>query len=254
VGTRPISALEIRRESIRNPLAISPTYNEAASLPTLLKTLFAADSSLHVLIIDDASPDGTAKVVRDHPEFSKRLHLLERGGKLGLGSAYREGFRWAAEHAYDACVEIDADLSHDPADVPRLLKQLNDETADAIIGSRYLDGLRVVNWPEHRLLISAFATQFVRFVLGMPLTDATSGFKALRVAALQKMDWSLIRAEGYGFQVELHHALWRSGARLKEIPIVFTERREGHTKMNVGIALEAAMRVLALAVPKKPSN
>jgi dolichol-phosphate mannosyltransferase len=204
-----------------------------------------------VLVIDDASPDGTAAIARNHPLFGKRLFLLERKGKLGLGSAYREGFRWAAGHGYDSCIEIDADLSHNPADVPRLLNAL-DAGADAAIGSRYLDGLRVVNWPEHRLLISSFATQFVRFFTGMPLTDATSGFKALRVETLNRLDWDKIRAEGYGFQVELHHALWQAGARLAEVPITFTERREGHTKMTAGIALEAVRRVIALSL--SPAN
>lgn len=242
------------RQPVQKPLAISPTYNEAASLPALLQQLLGSHAGLHVLIVDDASPDGTADLVKTHPEFGRRLHLLERAGKLGLGSAYREGFRWAEEHGYDACLEIDADLSHDPADVPRLLQGL-DAGFDAAIGSRYLNGLRVVNWPEDRLLISSFATQFVRFVLGMPLTDATSGFKALRVQALKNLDWKEIRAEGYGFQVELHHALWKSGAKITEVPITFTERREGHTKMTLGIALEAAGRVIELATtPAKGVN
>ncbi len=234
------------RKAIERPLAISPTYNEAASLPTLLHQLLASHPGLHVLIVDDASPDGTSDIVRNHPEFGRRLHLLGRAGKLGLGSAYREGFRWGEEKGYDACIEIDADLSHDPADVPRLIQGL-DDGYDAAIGSRYLNGLRVVNWPEDRLLISSFATQFVRFILGMPLTDATSGFKALRVEALKHLDWKNIRADGYGFQVELHHALWKSGAKITEVPITFTERRDGHTKMTPGIALEAASRVLELA-------
>jgi len=232
---------------VLKPLVISPTYNESASLPGLIEQVLSAREDLHVLVIDDASPDGTAGIARNHPLFGKRLFLLERKGKLGLGSAYREGFRWAAGNGYDSCIEIDADLSHNPADVPRLLKAL-DAGADAAIGSRYLDGLRVVNWPEHRLLISSFATQFVRFFTGMPLTDATSGFKALRVETLNRLDWDKIRAEGYGFQVELHHALWQAGARLAEVPITFTERREGHTKMTAGIALEAVRRVIALSL------
>ncbi len=237
------------RRPIQKPLAISPTYNEAASLPALIQQLLASEAGLHVLIVDDASPDGTADIVKNHPEFGHRIHLLARAGKLGLGSAYREGFRWAEEHGYDACIEIDADLSHDPKDVPRLIDELG-HGCDAAIGSRYLNGLRVVNWPEDRLLISAFATQFVRFILGMPLTDATSGFKALRVEALKNLNWENIRADGYGFQVELHHALWKSGAKITEVPITFTERRDGHTKMTLGIALEAAGRVLELAATR----
>jgi len=240
------------RQPVQKPLAISPTYNEAESLPALIQQLLASKAGLHLLIVDDASPDGTANIAKNHPEFGRRIHLLERAGKLGLGSAYREGFRWAEERGYDACIEIDADLSHDPKDVPRLIDGL-DDGCDAAIGSRYLNGLRVVNWPEDRLLISSFATQFVRFFLGMPLTDATSGFKALRVEALKNLNWKDIRADGYGFQVELHHALWKSGAKITEVPITFTERRDGHTKMTLGIALEAATRVLELALPHKNS-
>jgi dolichol-phosphate mannosyltransferase len=227
------------------------TYNEATSLPALLDGVLAPGPRLlDLLVIDDSSPDGTAGVVRAHGAFGGRLHLIERDGKLGLGSAYREGFRWAVARGYDACVEIDADLSHDPADIPRLLDAL-DAGNDAALGSRYLGGLRVVNWPEHRLLLSAFATQFVRFFTGMPLSDATSGFKALRVAALGRVDPRALRAEGYGFQIELHHALWKSGARLTEVPITFTERRDGHTKMTAGIALEAMARVVGLAVSSR---
>jgi dolichol-phosphate mannosyltransferase len=244
----PITPLAIKRPPVARPLVICPTYNEAASLPALLEGVLASGTRpLDLLVIDDSSPDGTADIVRAHGEFGRRLHLIGREGKMGLGSAYREGFRWAAARGYDACVEIDADLSHNPSDIPRLLDAL-DDAKDAAIGSRYLGGLRVVNWPEHRLLLSAFATQFVRFFTGMPLTDATSGFKALRVAALERVDPAALRAEGYGFQIELHHALWKAGARLTEVPITFTERRGGHTKMTAGIAFEAMTRVVALAV------
>lgn len=229
-------------------LAITPTYNEAASLPHLLARMEAIDPSIDILVVDDGSPDGTAGIVKNHARFGAGVFLLERGSKQGLGSAYRDGFRWAADRGYEICIEIDADLSHDPADVPRLMDALRDG-ADAAIGSRYVDGLRVVNWPEHRLLISSFGTQFVRFFTGLPLTDATSGFKALRVPALEKLEWASIRADGYGFQVELHYALWKSGARLVEVPITFTERAEGKTKMTAGIAIEAMTRVLQLALP-----
>jgi len=235
---------------ISRTLVVTPTYNEAESLPRLLDRIFAADPALEVLVVDDGSPDGTAGIVRARPEFGKSLHLIERSGKLGLGSAYREGFRWAKDHGYDACAEIDADLSHDPADLPRLVARVR-EGADVVIGSRYLDGLRVVNWPEHRLLISSFATQFVRFFTGIPLTDATSGFKVLRLSALDGIDWNDVRAEGYAFQVELHHALWKSGARIEEVPITFTEREEGKTKMSAAIALEAMSRVVELGLNHK---
>lgn len=227
------------------PLLIIPTYNEAVGVTTTLNRALAAHPSMEILVIDDASPDGTAGVVRSHPDFPRRIHLLERAGKLGLGSAYRAGFAWALEHGYDTCLEMDADLSHNPDDIPRLLAAL-EEGADAAIGSRYRDGIRVMNWPQDRLFLSLGASKFVHLVTRLPLTDATSGFKAVRASALRGLDWSLFKAEGYGFQVELHYFLWKSGARLVEVPIVFTERQEGATKMSAGIAVEALHRVLQL--------
>ena len=232
---------------ISRPLAIVPTYNELENIDELLDRMLAARPDLHVLVIDDASPDGTAARVQERATQDSRVHLLSRAGKLGLGSAYRAGFTWAIEHGYDACIEIDADLSHNPADIPRLIAAL-DSGADAAIGSRYLEGVRVLNWPEHRLLLSAGASRYVRALTGLPLTDATSGFKALRTAALEEIDRSQLRADGYGFQVELHWLLWNAGFKLAEVPIVFTERRSGQTKMTLGIAIEAAWRVMQLAV------
>jgi dolichol-phosphate mannosyltransferase len=246
----PKVRIDVDRPPIRRPIVVIPTYNEAKSLPRTLEKVFAAHETVEVLVVDDGSPDGTGDLVRQHPLFGKRLHLLARSGKLGLGSAYREGFHWAFERDYDACLEMDADLSHDPADIPRLIAAL-DEGADAAIGSRYLGGVRVMNWPENRLFLSTGASRFVRLVTGMPLTDATSGFKALRVSVLRKLDWKRFRTEGYGFQVELHHTLWQSGARLVEVPIIFTERRDGETKMTIGIAIEAAWRTIRLALEKK---
>ena len=235
------------RPPVTRPVALVPTYNESASITALLDRLLAVDERLAVLVIDDASPDGTADLVRGNAAFGARIHLLERSGKLGLGSAYRAGFAWAAAHGHDVCLEIDADFSHDPADIPRLLAAL-DAGADAAIGSRYLDGVRVINWPEHRLALSVGASRYVRLLTGLPLTDATSGFKALRTAALRVVDPREFRADGYGFQIELHWLLWTAGCRLVEIPIVFTERRAGQTKMTPGIAVEAAARVLQLGV------
>jgi dolichol-phosphate mannosyltransferase len=239
----------IARPDIAKPVVVIPTYNEIQSLPRTLEKVFTAHPFVEVLVVDDGSPDGTGDWVRQHPEFGRRVHLLARRGKLGLGSAYREGFAWSFERGYDACLEMDADLSHDPADIPRLLEAL-DAGADAAIGSRYLGGVRVMNWPEGRLFLSTGASKFVRLVTGMPLTDATSGFKALRVAVLRQLDWSRFRTEGYGFQVELHHTLWQAGARLVEVPIVFTERRDGQTKMTIGIAIEAAVHTVRLAFEK----
>jgi dolichol-phosphate mannosyltransferase len=247
------AALPAERPPIQRPIALVPTYNESENIAPLLEKILATRPDLHALIIDDASPDGTARRVREHSEFGHRVHLLERTGKLGLGSAYRTGFDWAITHGYDACLEIDADLSHDPADIPRLIAAL-DAGADAAIGSRYLDGVRVINWPEHRLLLSAGASRYVRLCTGLPLTDATSGFKALRVSALRAINRSRLRADGYGFQIELHWLLWTAGCRLVEVPIVFTERRAGQTKMSAGIAVEAAWRVLQLSLASRPQS
>ncbi len=239
------------RPAIRRPIALVPTYNEADTIAALLDRMLADGPGLQALIVDDGSPDGTAALVRAHPDFGSRVHLLERPEKQGLGSAYRDGFRWALDRGYDACIEIDADLSHDPADIPRLLASL-DAGADAVVGSRYLDGLRVVHWPRHRLWLSTGASHYVRLLTGLPLTDATSGFKAIRAAALAGIDWQELRADGYGFQVELHWLLWQAGTRIEEIPIVFTERRAGATKMTAGIACEAAWRVVQLAMADQP--
>lgn len=242
----------IDRPPVDRPVAIIPTFNEAATIDALLEKILVVVPDIDALVVDDGSPDGTALRVKSHPTFGGRVHLLERRGKQGLGSAYREGFRWAIDQGYDACIEIDADFSHDPADIPRLIAAL-DAGADAAIGSRYLDGVRVINWPEHRLLLSAGASRYVRAITGLPLTDATSGFKALRTSALRRIDHAQLRAEGYGFQIELHWLLWTGGFHLVEVPIIFTERREGQTKMTFGIALEAAFRVLQLGV-RQPSR
>lgn len=244
---KKITLLQPPSSPIEKALVICPTYNEKESVRAVLDAILLATPRVDILIVDDASPDGTASLVKAHPDFGSRVYLLERSGKLGLGTAYREGFQWAKKQGYPACMEIDADLSHDPHDIPALLDAL-DAGADAAIGSRYLNGLRVVNWPPHRLLLSSTATQFVRLMTGLPLTDSTSGFKALRLSALDKLDWQQLRAEGYGFQVELHYFLWKSGARLVEVPITFTERRDGHTKMTAGIAVEALKRVLQLTL------
>lgn len=220
------------------PLLVLPTYNEASSLPAVLARLFSLANPLQVLVVDDASPDGTAGVVRAHPEFDRRLFLLERNGKLGLGSAYRCGFGWALAHDHTAVLEMDADLSHDPDDVPRLLATL-DAGADLAIGSRYMEGISVVHWPLRRLLLSLGAGYYVRAFTGLPLTDPTSGFKAIRRDALVRLMAVPADAEGYGFQIELHFNAHRAGLRLQEVPIVFTERRDGQSKLSTAITLEA---------------
>ena len=239
-----------QRSPAGNILVIIPTYNEASGISDILERILGSHSALKILVVDDNSPDQTAKAVQSHPEFLHRVHLVSRERKLGLGSAYKEGFRWAMERGFDTCVQIDADLSHDPADIPRLIEAL-ENGSDAAIGSRYSGGVRVINWPQRRLFLSLGASRFVRALTGLPLTDATSGFKAIRCAALRGLDWNRFLTEGYGFQVELHFFLWKSGARLVEVPIVFTERRAGQTKMSLGIAAEAVWRVLKLAITGK---
>lgn len=226
-------------------LLVIPTYNEALSLPRVLDLVLAQPGPLHVLVVDDNSPDGTAALVKAHAEFGRRVFLLERAGKLGLGSAYREGFRWALERGYPAALEMDADLSHDPRDLPRLLAAL-DAGADLAIGSRYVNGISVINWPLRRLLLSLGAGAYVRAVSGLALTDPTSGFKAIRREVLAALDWNRIDAEGYGFQIELHFSAAQAGFKLVEVPIIFTERRDGQSKLSGRIAIEAVFLVMRL--------
>lgn len=202
-----------------------------------------------ILVVDDGSPDGTAGKVKQAASFGTKIYILERPGKAGLGSAYREGFQWALQRGYDAVVEMDADLSHDPADVPRLIAAL-DEGVDMAVGSRYLNGIRILNWPQSRLWVSTFGGWYARLLTGLPMTDPTSGFKAIRRHVLEGLDWNQFTSQGYGFQVELHFFAWQKGFQVRELPIIFTERRQGSSKMSASIALEAAGRVLQLAVKR----
>ena len=202
-----------------------------------------------ILVVDDGSPDGTAGKVKQAASLGAKIYILERPGKAGLGSAYREGFQWALQRGYDAVVEMDADLSHDPADVPRLIAAL-DEGADMAVGSRYLNGIRILNWPQSRLWVSTFGGWYARLLTGLPMTDPTSGFKAIRRHVLEGLDWNQFTSQGYGFQVELHFFAWQKGFQVRELPIIFTERRQGSSKMSTSIALEAAGRVLQLAVKR----
>jgi dolichol-phosphate mannosyltransferase len=199
-----------------------------------------------VLVVDDGSPDGTAELVKSRPEFHKRIHLLTGEGKAGLGTAYRRGFQWALNQGYEAAIEMDADLSHDPTDIPKLLEAL-ENGAHIAVGSRYLGGISVLNWPQSRLFISTFGGFYVRTLTALPMSDPTSGFKAIRTEVLRDLYWSKVQAEGYAFQIELHHTAWKQGYTVTEVPIVFTERRVGDSKMSTKISLEAAWRVLRLA-------
>jgi len=229
------------------PLVVIPTYNESASLPSVLAALLGLPGALEVLVVDDNSPDGTGGLVRRHAEYGSRVHLLERPAKLGLGSAYKDGFQWALRGGYTAALEMDADLSHDPQDVPRLLAAL-DGGADIAVGSRYLQGISVVHWPLWRLMLSLGASLYTRLLTRMPMTDPTSGFKAFRRAVIERLDWRRITPEGYGFQIAVHFFARRSGFRVREVPIVFTERREGRSKLSFGITIEAVLLVLRLSL------
>ena len=222
----------------RDALVITPTYNERESITELVRRLFdATGDRVDLLVIDDGSPDGTAEIVKELAANDERIHLEERSGKLGLGTAYVKGFRWAIERGYSAAVEMDADLSHNPADVPRLLDALSE--ADLVIGSRYVPGGGVSNWGKARRLLSSAGNVYARMWLGYKVKDSTAGFRAYRTSALARQDLGSIHSEGYGFQIEMTRRFHRAGHRIREVPITFTERALGHSKMSRRIVIEA---------------
>jgi dolichol-phosphate mannosyltransferase len=226
----------------RADLVIVPTYNERETIATVVRRLFeACPDGVELLVVDDRSPDATADVVKDLASENDRIHLVERARKLGLGSAYVAGFRWAIDHDYRAVVEMDADLSHDPADVPRLLARLDD--ADLVIGSRYVPGGGVGNWGRARRILSQAGNLYARAWLGFGVKDSTSGFRAYRLAALTEQDLAGLSSEGYAFQIEMVHRLYRAGKHITEVPITFVERRAGSSKMSRRIVIEAIGRV-----------
>ena len=219
-------------------LVVIPTYNEAANLPQLVPQVLAQDSRLEVLVVDDASPDGTGQLADGLAQREPRVHVLHREGKLGLGTAYIAGFRWALEQGYDYVFEMDADFSHDPAHLKEFLKAA--ATADLVLGSRYLGGkVTVVNWPIARLMLSYWANVYARWVTGLRIWDLTGGFKCFRTKVLQAIDLSQVRSNGYAFQIEMSVRAWRKGFKLAEVPIVFVDRTEGQSKMNRRIVREA---------------
>ena len=231
-------------------LIIIPTYNERENIEKILRKVFTLEGGYDVLVIDDGSPDGTAAIVKGlQAEFPARLHLLERSGKLGLGTAYLTGFKWSLEHGYDYTFEMDADFSHNPDDVPRLYQACLDG-ADVAIGSRYCDGISVVNWPIGRIIMSYFASTYVRGVLGMRIFDCTAGFKCYSRKVLEAIDLDGVRMKGYGFQIEMKYTAWRKGFKLVEVPIIFVNRKEGTSKMSSGIFGEAFWGVLRLRFRK----
>lgn len=221
-----------------------PTYNESENIIRMIDAVHGVVPEAHVLVIDDGSPDGTARLVRERMTADERVHIIERAGKMGLGTAYCAGFAYALEHEFELIMEMDADFSHDPKDTRRLLDAVQD--CDLVIGSRYIQGVNVINWPMSRLLLSWFANLYTRVITGMPIADATGGFKCFRAAVLRGIDLTKIRSNGYAFQIEMNYKAWRGGARIKEIPIVFTDRVSGVSKMSKNIVYEAAFLVWKL--------
>ena len=230
---------------------IIPTYNEVENAEKIIRAVFELPGAFEILIIDDGSPDGTAQVVKGlQTEFSERLHLLERSGKLGLGTAYLTGFKWALERGYDFIFEMDADFSHAPADLPRLLAACAEGGADMSIGSRYCNGVSVVNWPIGRILISYFASVYVRKVLGFRIFDSTAGFICYSRKVLETINLDGVQMKGYGFQIEMKYTAHKLGFKISEVPVIFINRKEGTSKMSGSIFGEAFWGVIKLRFRK----
>ncbi|WP_314312627.1 polyprenol monophosphomannose synthase [Hoylesella saccharolytica] len=229
-------------------IVIIPTYNEKENIEKITRAVFSLDKCFHILIIDDGSPDGTAAIVRNliETEFNKRLFLIERSGKQGLGTAYITGFKWALEHKYEYVFEMDADFSHDPKDLPRLYNACHEDGYDVAIGSRYVSGVNVVNWPIGRVLMSYFASKYVRFITGFKVHDTTAGFKCYKRRVLETIPLDEIRFKGYGFQIEMKYTAYKIGFQIKEVPVIFVNRQEGVSKMSGGIFGEAFFGVMRL--------
>lgn len=227
-------------------IVIIPTYNEKENIEKIIKEILSLDESFHILVVDDGSPDGTADIVkRLQYDFSGSLHIIERAGKQGLGTAYISGFNWSITHKYDYIFEMDADFSHNPQDLPKLYAACSNG-ADLAIGSRYCKGISVINWPIGRVIMSYYASAYVRKVLGMKIFDTTAGFKCYRREVLEKIDFDKIRMKGYGFQIEMKYNTFKLGFKIVEVPIIFVDRTEGTSKMSSGIFGEAFWGVLKM--------
>lgn len=229
-------------------IVIIPTYNEKENIESIIRVVFGLEKDFDILVIDDGSPDGTADIVRrlQKGEFAEKLNMIERKGKLGLGTAYIAGFKWALEHEYEYVFEMDADFSHDPKDLPRLYAACASEGNDVAIGSRYVNGVNVVNWPMGRVLMSYYASKYVRLITGVPIHDTTAGFVCYRSRVLKTLNLDEIRFKGYAFQIEMKFTAYKCGFRIKEVPVVFVNRRLGTSKMNSSIFGEAVFGVLRL--------
>ena len=230
---------------------IIPTYNEKENIENILRAVMGLDGEYNVLVIEDGSPDGTAGIVRKMmTEFKDRIFMIERQGKLGLGTAYLTGFKWCLEHGYDYIFEMDADFSHNPNDVPRLYKACAEGGADLAIGSRYCNGISVINWPIGRVIMSYYASVYVRTILGMKVYDTTAGFKCYSRKVLEAIDLDRVKMKGYGFQIEMKYTTYKLGFNIAEVPIIFIDRKEGTSKMSSGIFGEAFWGVLGLKFRK----
>ena len=228
-------------------LVIIPTYNEKENIEAIIKTVFEQDKKFHILVVDDNSPDGTAAIVDDLIlRYSDRLFIEKREGKNGLGTAYIHGFKWAIEKKYDYIIEMDADFSHNPTDLVRLYNACKNEGADVSIGSRYSQGVNVVNWPMKRVLLSYFASKYVRFITRIPVHDTTAGFVCYKRRVLETINLTTIRFVGYAFQIEMKLKAWKHNFNIKEVSVIFTDRTEGTSKMNEGIIYEALFGVLKM--------
>ena len=227
-------------------LIIIPTYNEIDNIEKMIRAVFSESPEFSLLIVEDGSPDGTAMKVRELKKEFANLHMLERKGKLGLGTAYITGFKWALEHGYQYIFEMDCDFSHDPKDLKNLLAAAVNQQAGLVIGSRYIDGIRIINWPFRRLLLSYGAGIYTRLITGIPILDTTGGFKCFKRSTLEKINLDQIISNGYSFQLELNYKVWSQGIKVVEFPIIFTERRDGQSKMGGGIIVEAIFAVWRL--------
>lgn len=230
-------------------IVIIPTYNERENIENIIRAVFGLEKTFHILIIEDGSPDGTAAIVKTlQQEFPDRLFMIERKGKLGLGTAYITGFKWALEHSYEYIFEMDADFSHNPNDLPRLYEACAVQGGDVAIASRYVSGVNVVNWPMGRVLMSYFASKYVRVVTGLPIHDTTAGFKCYRRQVLETIDLDHIRFKGYAFQIEMKFTAYKCGFKIIEVPVIFINRELGTSKMNSSIFGEAVFGVIKLKV------
>jgi dolichol-phosphate mannosyltransferase len=231
---------------MNNTLIVVPTYNERENLPRMAQRLLHLPVKVDLLVVDDNSPDGTGKLADELAAKHPEIHVLHRQEKNGLGRAYLAGFKWALEKGYEFVFEMDGDFSHNPDDIPAFLELIQKENADLALGSRYVNGIRIINWPLSRLMLSKGAATYVQWITGMPITDPTGGYKCFRRRALQAMDLDQVRSNGYSFQIEMTHKLWRQGYKVVEVPIIFTERLLGHSKMSGNIVSEALVMVWRL--------